>query len=195
MTRPSRGVRPMLVSTLLPSDGADAGAAAQMTDDQARPLRAAPQALQQSFGDVLVGQAVEAVAAQAQPLGEVGGQGVMPGHIGQGVMERRVEDGHGGRVGQQAQAGLDHGDFRGVVQRVQVFERAQVVQRVRRDAGRLQKLRPAVDDAVAEGVNAECGRHFSMASCAACDDALAAGVVQCCPRPRRPRRASQTACI
>ena len=62
MHRPSSAVNPSVLSTLLPIlHGAEAGAASQVSDDHA-PVGDLRRNLRQDRGDVLVGQAVEAVA-------------------------------------------------------------------------------------------------------------------------------------
>ena len=103
MGRPSSAVKPIVLSTLRPAvDRAHAGAAAEMGDHDPA-LGDLRRDLGQHARDVLVGQAVEAVAADALVV-EPAGQGEPVGELGMAAVERGVE------AGDLRQLGLDRGD-------------------------------------------------------------------------------------
>jgi hypothetical protein len=116
----------MVDAWLLPFDhGAHRGAVAQVGDDHAAARRAGPM-LRQHFGDVLVGQAVEAVAAHA-----LGGDGARQGEqlrdFGLAAVEGGVEAGHLRHAGQRGAERVDAGQVVRLVQRRQRNEAAQFV--------------------------------------------------------------------
>ena len=118
MTRPSIGVKPMVVSTQTPSRTAASDApGAEMAAHDAR-RRGAPRG-------VGVRQAVEAEAPQPEALAPLPRQGVGRGRRRQRRVKRRVEAGDGGHVGQGPADGGDAGQRRGLVQRGEVGELAQ----------------------------------------------------------------------
>ena len=103
----------------------------------------------QGLGDVLVGQAVEAVAAHAA-VGDRARQGEGLRHLRLGAMERGVEAGHLGQLGCALHQRPDRGE---VVRLVQGRERNVLFQRREHgciDANGSGVGKPAVDDAVAD---------------------------------------------
>ena len=145
MTRPSIGVKPMVVSTQTPSRTAASDApGAEMAAHHAR-RRGAPRG-------VGVREAVEAEAPQAEALAPLARQGVGRGRRRQRRVKRRVEAGDRGHVGQGAADGGDAGQRRGLVQRCELGELAQRGHDVVVDEHGVAEARAAVHDAVADGV-------------------------------------------
>ena len=113
-------------------------------------------------GDIAVGGAVEAVAADAVVLVVLIGDSVHEGFAGHGLMESGVEYGNHGHVAHDVAAGLDAGDVGRVVQgreRDALFDGGHdgVV-----DAHGAGKLFAAMDDAVADGVDLLHGGHDTV---------------------------------
>ncbi len=101
MTSPSSGVKPIVVSTLRPPDGGQRRARAQVAGHHPEPLRRRGPQLRGAPRGIRVGQAVESVAAQAEPLPPGRGQRVRRRGGRHPGVERGVEAGHLGHAGQQ----------------------------------------------------------------------------------------------
>ncbi len=107
-------------------------------------------ALGQGDGQVFVGQAVEAIAAQAAFPGVVGQRQHLL-DLRDGMVKGGVEAGDLGQAGPFAQQDVDGLQGEGLVQRRQGDVAAQVLQDAGVDAHRCEILAAAVDDAVDDG--------------------------------------------
>ena len=145
MTRPSIGVKPIVVSTQTPSRTAASDAPAPRWQLTTRAAGGAPRG-------VGVREAVEAEAPQAEALAPLPRQGVGRGRRRQRRVKRGVEAGDRGHVGQGTAHGGDAGQRGGLVQRGEVAELAQRRHDVVVDEHGLAEARAAVHDAVADGV-------------------------------------------
>ena len=125
MTRPSSGVKPMVVSTLRPPCTAASEAPAPRWQVTSRSRgRVAVEQLGGSPGGVGVRQAVEAVPAQPESLRPRSREGVPGGGGGHPGVERGVEAGDGGGVRQCPAGGGDAGERARLVQRREVGQLA-----------------------------------------------------------------------
>ena len=127
---------------------AHARAVAEVQDDAAAARRLRVE-LRQDRCDVLVRQAVEAVALHAGVV-QLAGQGEHLRELRLGAMERRVEASHLRQLGPALEQEPDRRQVVGLVQRRERNELRQVFQHRAVDAHRLGVLEPAVNDAVAD---------------------------------------------
>ena len=147
ITRPSIGVKPIVVSTDRPPATAASEAPAPRWHVTTR-RSVATQQLGCAARGVRVREPVEAEPA-ARPLGR---QGVGGGRVGERRVERGVEAGGGGRLGQPQGEGVDRRERARLVQRRQLGELEQARAHVVVDPGRRPQRVAAVHDAVRDGV-------------------------------------------
>jgi hypothetical protein len=154
MTRPSRGVKPIEVSTDRPP--ATAVMLAPLPRWQVMSLSFSigrPISLGGPMGDIAVGRAVEAVPADAQLPVEGVGQPVDEGPRRDGLMEGRVEDRDLRGPRQERLAGVDALEVVGVVQRRELDAFADGRLDLFGDHHGFGEILAAVDDAVPEAVD------------------------------------------
>ena len=166
---------------------AHAGAVAQVQHHGA-PLRGRRVELRQHRGDVLVGQAVEAVAAHAGVV-QLPGQREHLRQLGLRAVERGVEAGHLRQLRLALEQQPDRRQVVRLVQRRERNELRQVVQHLARRRAPAARTQPAVHDAVPDA-----GQAAGPAACRAgrprCARARRRGRAAC-PRPRRGWRWSR----
>ena len=104
------------VHALAAIHGGHGGAVAQVAGDDFQLLNGLAQHGGSAGGDIAVGGAVEAVAADLVLLIELIGQGVDIALGGHGLVESGVEHTHHGHTGHDLLAGLDAGDVGGIVE-------------------------------------------------------------------------------
>ena len=141
------------VDALAVVDGADGGAVAHVAGDELELFDGLAHQLGAAGGDIAVGGAVEAVAADAVVLVVLVGDGVHERLAGHGLVERGVEHGNHGHVAHDVAAGLDAGDVGGVVQGREGDARLNGGHNAVVDLHGFCELLTAVDDAVADGVD------------------------------------------
>ena len=119
-----------------------------------RPLRRGPGHAGVLVEHGAIREAVEAVAPDPVLRGQLVGDGVAGGVLGDRRMEGRIEDGdHRDARTERRLGGADAGEARGVVQRGQRFELLDRPQDLRVDQGRLRESLAAMDHAVADRVD------------------------------------------
>ncbi len=127
-----------------------------MRDDDAASGAVSGEVLRQHFGNIFVGQAVEAVAAHAL-RSDGAGQGEELGDFRLAAMEGSVEAGHLRHAGQRGGQCVDAGQVVGLVQRRQRYEAAQGIDDggIQHDGSR--ELLCAMNHAMADTANLPAG--------------------------------------
>ena len=143
-----RGESKRAVDALPILHGAETGAASQVSDDHA-PAGDLRRHLRQDRGDVLVRQAVEAVALHAGAA-DLAGQRHHFGDRRLTAMKARVEAGDLRHTGEPLGDRFDRREIVRLVERSERHQLAQFFQNLRRDDRGTGEVRPAVDDAMAD---------------------------------------------
>ena len=130
-------------------DGAQGGADAQVAGDDLELAERPLEHLGGLQGDVAVGAAVEAVAADAFVLVQLVGQAVEVGVGRQGLVEGGVEDRHVGHAGQALHGDPDAVEVDRVVQRGEHRQGLDLADHLRGDHHRAGELAAAMHDPVA----------------------------------------------
>ena len=147
-----RGEAERAVDALAVLQRAQAGAAAEVGDDHA-PVGDLRRHLRQDRGDVLVREAVEAVALDAASRSSAG-SGTSSATPDCAAMEAGVEAGDLRHAGQALGHRLDRGEVVRLMQRRERNQGAQIVEHFRRDDDRAARSRAAVHDPMADAEHA-----------------------------------------
>ena len=134
-------------------DGGERRTRTEMARHDAQLVRQEPQQARRSSGGVSVRQPVEPVPAHAKLLAPSPGHGIGEGRDGQRRVERGVEAGHRGQVGQRLAHRVDRRQRGRLVQRSQFRETSKRGDDVVVEPRRCGEAGAAVHDAVADRID------------------------------------------
>ena len=160
--RPSSAVKLMVVATLRPSTSAHMLAPLPRWATTVRPAAARGSVLREQRGDVLVGQSVKAVAADAL-LGVAAGQSERLRHGRLRAVKGGIEARDLRQRGRAFRDGPDRRQVVGLVQRRQRNERFELGERRGVDENRAREARAAMDDTMPDGHDAMLAEHAASA--------------------------------